>query len=176
MLGKEFRAGAFLGGFGGDGLGAIFAKLENGTVVVGIGPRAARTIETAFLIGAQQCLGAANHSGLRLNLAHRIEHRRGSNRFGGRRGLSQPQQLTRRLSVGCGGTGGHRLGHQLLGLRLRRGLRPRGRGGLCRVPGLRASCRGNSSSRSRFSVRLPDRPRRCCRDEDRRATDRTLCG
>jgi hypothetical protein len=53
MAGKQFGAGAAAGRFGGDGLGAIFAKGKRGSVVA-VGPGAAGAVEAIGLVLRQQ--------------------------------------------------------------------------------------------------------------------------
>ncbi len=59
MAGEDRGRQSFGGRFGGDGLGAVFAKLGHFAMAVGIGPRAARAIEAVFLIDFEQRLKAA---------------------------------------------------------------------------------------------------------------------
>ncbi len=50
---KEFGSDAFGGGFVRDVLGAVFTKLKMRTLLIGLGPRATRTIHATWLIDFQ---------------------------------------------------------------------------------------------------------------------------
>ncbi|MNV26250.1 hypothetical protein D3C71_1173670 [compost metagenome] len=53
VRGEEFRRDPLLGGFPGNRLGAVFAKLEGGRMGL-VGPGAARAVKAVRLVGAQQ--------------------------------------------------------------------------------------------------------------------------
>lgn len=56
---KKFVGDDAGGGFMGDGLDAVFTKLGNGPIAVGIGPAAAGAIKPLFLIHLEKRLAAS---------------------------------------------------------------------------------------------------------------------
>lgn len=65
----------------GDGLGAVLAELGHLALLVRLRPRAARAVETAALVQAQQRLRRAGHPGLRHGALQRNHHRLDTGRF-----------------------------------------------------------------------------------------------
>src|SRR6185369_1640782 len=61
---KELRRDAFSCRFFGNMLGAVFAKLEMRALLIGFGPRTARTVNATCLIDFQHRAHAANESHL----------------------------------------------------------------------------------------------------------------
>jgi len=78
VLGEELSCDRALGRFGGDGLGAILAKLCDGAVLVRVGPGTTGAVETLFLVELEERFGASDGAGLSQNVFQRGSDRRGA--------------------------------------------------------------------------------------------------